>query len=444
VGFLVICVYIVSENRYLLMLDRAQAPPIADIGNLTVPPYELHHLQNGTPLYVVNMGTQEVVKLEIVFHAGRPFEHRQLAARATLSMLKEGCAEYDAAAIAEQIDFYGATLQTPYSLDSSNIALYTLNKYFDRVLPVVAAMLSSPQFPQKELDQFKQRNLVDLQVELSKTDVVAYRNITELMFGPTHPYGYNSNAATYEALTREDLIRHFSTHYVVGNCVMFLSGKVEAGMIRQIDDLFSRAIPVGKSEPSLPVVENLAPRKCYFPHPDRIQSAIRIGRRLFNRTHADYAGMYVLNTILGGYFGSRLMTNIREKKGYTYNIYSSLDPMRFDGAFFISTETDTRFVKDTLRQIYRELDKLRTAPVGEDELEMVRNYLLGGFLNMLDGPFNVADIYKTIILEDLPADYFENVVNTVRHITATTLQDLAQRYLQPADLWVVSVGEERP
>jgi zinc protease len=423
------------------MLDRTQAPPIADIGNLTVPPYELHYLQNGIPLYVVNMGTQAVVKLEIIFHAGRPYEHRQLAARATLSMLKEGCAEYTAAAIAEQIDFFGATLQTPYSLDSSNIALYTLNKYFDNVVPVVSAILSSPSFPQKELDQFKQRNLVDLQVELSKTDVVAYRNITELMFGSAHPYGYNSLASTYEALSREDLIRHYTDHYVAGNCIMLLSGKVEPGMIAQLDRLFSRAIPAGKSEPLFSLPEPLLPRKVHFSHPDRVQSAIRIGRRLINRTHPDYAGMYVLNTILGGYFGSRLMTNIREQKGYTYNIYSSLDPMRFDGAFFISTETDTKFVQDTLRQIYRELAKLRSEPVGEDELEMVRNYLLGGFLNMLDGPFNVADIYKTILLEDLPADYFIDVANTVRHITAVELRDLAGRYLQPADLWEVSVGE---
>ncbi len=422
------------------MPNRKKAPPIADISQLHVPPFEILRLSNGIPMYVVHMGTQDVVKIEVIFHAGRPFEHKALAARATLSQIKEGTERHDAAAIAETFDFYGATLQTPYSLDTSNIALYSLNKHFHKVLPLMAEILECPVFPQKELDTFIQRNQVDLQIELSKTDVVAYRKITELIFGENHPYGYNSYPETYAALQREDMVRHFQQHYVAGNCAIFLSGKIKPGMIALIDEHLSRAIRPGATQPYLPKVPDTAPQRIHVSHPDKVQSAIRIGRRLFNRNHPDYAGMYVLNTILGGYFGSRLMANIREEKGYTYNIYSSLDPMRYDGAFFISTETGTEFVKDTLNQIYQEMEILREELVEADELEMVRNYLLGGFLNMLDGPFNVADIVKTIVIEDLPEDYFQQVVHTVKCITPAELQALAQRYLLPAELWEVSVG----
>ncbi|MBX2929910.1 MAG: insulinase family protein [Saprospiraceae bacterium] len=422
------------------MPDRTQAPPTGDISQLQIPPYEVVTLSNGIPLYVVNMGTQEVVKLELNFHAGRPFETKHSVARATLSQLKEGTERRDGAAIAETLDFYGATLQTPYSLDTANLALYSLNKYFDKVLPVLAEILECPVFPQHELDTFIQRNQVDLQIELSKPDVVAYRKITELIFGESHPYGYNSYAETYAALRREDLMQHYREHFVAGNCSIFLSGKIEPGMIALIDEYLSKAIRPGKTEPNLPDMTQDAPQRLHLSHADTVQSAIRIGRRLFNRTHPDYAGMYVLNTIFGGYFGSRLMANIREEKGYTYNIYSSLDPMRYDGAFFISTETGTEFVKDTLIQVYHELEVMRNEPVEEEELEMVRNYLLGGFLNMLDGPFNVADIIKTIVVEDLPAGYFESIVHTVKNITAEELQRLAQLYLQPGDLWEVSVG----
>ncbi len=422
------------------MPDRTQAPPFADITHLHVPPFEIHTLSNGVPLYVVNMGTQDVVKIELVFHAGRPFEHKHLVARATLSQIKEGTPRYDSAAIAETLDFYGATLQTPYSLDTSNIALYSLNKHFHKVLPLMAEIIETPIFPQKELDNFIQRNQVELQVELSKTDVLAYRTVTELIFGSGHPYGYNSFPDTYSALQREDLERHFHQHFVAGNCAIFLSGKIQPDMIPMIDEHLSRAIRQGKTQPYLPEIAPTIPQRLHINHPDSVQSAVRIGRRLFNRNHPDYAGMYVLNTILGGYFGSRLMANIREEKGYTYNIYSSLDPMRYDGAFFITTETGTEFLKPTLKEIYEELEILREEPVESDELEMVRNYLLGGFLNMLDGPFNVADIIKTVIIEDLPADYFQQIVQSVRQIGPAELQALAQKYLQPADLWEVSVG----
>jgi len=422
------------------MPDRTKAPTIAEITHLQVPPYEIHHLSNGIPLYVVHMGTQDVVKIEVVFHAGRPFEHKRLVSRATLSQIKEGTIRHSSADIAETMDFYGATLQTPYSLDTSNVALYSLNKYFHKVLPLMAEIIEAPIFPQKELDSFIQRNQVDLQVELSKTDVVAYRTITELIFGENHPYGYNSFPDTYSALLREDLERHFQQHYVAGNCAIFLSGKIQPDMIPLIDDHLSRAIRQGKTSPYLPEIKSATPQRLHVNHPDSVQSALRIGRRLFSRTHPDYAGMYVLNTILGGYFGSRLMTNIREEKGYTYNIYSSLDPMRYDGAFFITTETGTEFLKDTIREIYEEIDILCEEPIESDELEMVRNYLLGGFLNMLDGPFNVADIVKTVIIEDLPSDYFQQIVQSVRQIGPADLQSLAQQYFQPADLWEVSVG----
>ncbi|HRF37777.1 MAG TPA: pitrilysin family protein, partial [Saprospiraceae bacterium] len=429
------------STKYLpLMLDRSTPPPIADISQLQLPPYRLIRLSNGIPLYVVDMGTQDVVKLEVIFHAGRPFEHKKLVARATLSQLKEGTLHRDGAELAELLDFYGATLQTPYSLDSSNIALYSLNKHFDKVLPLLSEMLECPVFPQKELESFIQRNQVDLQIELTKPDVVAYRHITELIFGDAHPYGYNSYPETYSALSREDMIRHFQEHFTAGNCSIFLSGKIQPGMTEMVDSHLGRVIPAGTSQPHLPPLPDVPPQRIHLPHPDKVQSAIRIGRRLFNRNHPDYAGLYVLNTILGGYFGSRLMTNIREEKGYTYNIYSSLDPMRYDGAFFIGTETGTEFVKDTITQIYNEIEILQQELVDDEEMEMVRNYLLGGFLNMLDGPFNVADIIKTVVVEDLPEDYFQTVVHTVKTITPEDLQQLAQRYLRPEDLWEVSVG----
>ena len=178
----------------------------------------------------------------------------------------------------------------------------------------------------------------------------------------------------------------------------------------------------------------------YITLPNTHQSSIRIGRKLFSRHHPDYKGLFVLNTILGGYFGSRLMANLREEKGYTYNIHSSLDAMRYDGYFYIGTEVGTQHTSATLEQIYLEMQKLQDTPISTDELEMVRNYLMGNFLTMLDGPFNVSEVAKTLVSDHIPLSFFESLVRTVQEIQAEELQLLAQKYLNKEEMWEVIVG----
>jgi predicted Zn-dependent peptidase len=171
-----------------------------------------------------------------------------------------------------------------------------------------------------------------------------------------------------------------------------------------------------------------------------LQTAIKIGRRLFDRHHPDFNGMVVLNTLLGGYFGSRLMTNIREKKGFTYNIYSTVDAYLLDGCFYIATEVSPEKSAAAVRAIFSEMKKLREKLVPEEELSMVRNYILGMMLNGLDGPINSSDMVRNQIVENQSPEHFEALVETVRSISAEALQALANQYLQPKDFWVVTVG----
>ena len=422
------------------MLNRTSPPPIRDVANLRLPDIQVHTLDNGMPLYEIQMGTQEVIKLEVVFQAGRPYEKKQLAARATSSLLREGTRSFSAAQIAEQTDFYGCSLSFPFNLDTSNIILYSLNKHFDKVMPILEEILSAPSFPEAELNAFIKRNQRRLEVDLAKNDILAYREITALIFGPTHPYGYNSFPETYSALKRDDLADHFKSLYNSSNCAAFISGRSSPDIIAMVNERLSRAIPRGEAAQASFQTSQEAPQAIKIKRPDTVQAAIRIGRRLFNRQHDDFLGMYVLNTILGGYFGSRLMGNIREDKGYTYNIYSTLDAMQFDGYFYVGTEVGNEFVEDTLRQIYFEIGQLQQEPVDTEELAMVRNYLMGNFLTMLDGPFNVSEVVRTLITEGLPLSFFETMAEAVSHITADELQQLAQRYLRREDMWEVVVG----
>lgn len=422
------------------MLNRVIAPEIQEIKNLKLPQPTIIHLDNGIPVCVTNMGTQDVVKLEVIFFAGRPFEDKKLVSRATASMLKEGTKNYTAAQIAELTDFYGGTLSVPVNLDTSNILLFSLKKHFDKLLPLVGEMLSVPVFPESELQLLKKRNQQKLQVDLTRNDVVAYRKVTEFIFGKDKPYGYNSQAEMYETLTVDDLKNHFNKNYVSENCKIFLSGKIDKETIGLVNKVLGQKIRKGERVRPDIDVHFEEPKQIKIQPPAPFQTAIRMGSRMIDKKHPDFKGFYVMNTVLGGYFGSRLMTNIREEKGYTYNIYSTIDSMLYDGCFYVGTEVGNEFTKATIEEIYKEFEALKTKLIDEGEMHMVRNYLLGNLLTSLDGPFNVSEIIKSHILEEIPLTEFEALVQTIKTISREEIRDLARKYLNKEQMWEVIVG----
>ena len=422
------------------MVNRKIAPPIKRIEKLHLPKPKKLRLSNGLRVHIIDMGTQDVLKLQLVFRAGRPFEKKKLIAKTTSRLLREGTTNFSSAAIAEQIDFYGATLSTPTNLDNSSLVFYTLNKHFETLIPLVTELLIAPTFPEDELTPYIDNTKRRLQVDLTKNDVVAYRKITEFIFGKHHPYGYNSDNRAYDNVRRADLVKHFKQHYNARNCELFISGRVTDEVIRLLDQHIGQ-LPVGRKSrlPKFKLTE-ATPEKRHIAIPNSMQTAIRIGKQMIGRKHPDFAGFTMLNTILGGYFGSRLMMNIREDKGYTYNIYSTQDTMLNDACFYVSTEVGNEFTAAATKEIYKEIDRLCNDLVPETELEMVRNYMLGNMLNMVDGPFHVADVIKTMVLNEVPFETFDTLIGIVNTISAQELRDLAQKYLQNQQMWEVTAG----
>jgi len=426
------------------MLNRKSAPVIHEVSHLTLPCPELVRLDNGIPLYVLDYPGQEIVKLEAVFRVGRPEEEKRLAARATSRLLREGTLQKTGAEIAEHLDFYGASVNIPTNLDTSSFSLFSVRKYAKEVIPTFAEMLQSPAFREDELENFRRTNIQELLVELEKGETVAYRKVTELIFGEHHPYGYNSMPEDYLAIQRSDLQQFYDTWYTPANCLLFASGRIDGEVLELINQHLG-SVPQG-ARPSAPARRSplpylpVVPKKVAVPLPGSLQTAIKIGRRLFDRNHPDFNGLVILNTVLGGYFGSRLMTNVREKKGFTYNIYSTVDAYLQDGCMYIATEVSPEKSAAAVRAIFSEMKKLREKPIPEEELSMVRNYILGMLLNGLDGPINSSDMVRNQIVENQTPEMFEAMVQTVRNISGEDLQALAQQYLQPNDFWVVKVG----
>lgn len=422
------------------MLNRKIAPTLQKIKDYKLPIAKTYTLDNGIKVYEVNEGEDEIIKLEIIFHAGRWHEDKKIASRATSSLLREGSKDRNAAVVAEHIDFYGGSIRFPSTLDTSHIQVYCMTKYLENILPVISEILENPLLPEKEFRQYIERSEQRLRVDLEKSDTVAYRQITEMIYGEQHPYGYNSEPKHFQELERGDLVKHYEKNYVSDNCLIMVSGKTQKNTIPLLNKYLGDSIRRGFSTKKDFVINPAKNLNWSFQKEDSLQSAIRIGKQLFDRHHPDYFKFFFLNTILGGYFGSRLMQNLREEKGYTYNIYSTVDAMLWDGYFMIGAEVHSEKQEAALKEIYSELKRLREEKVEEEELEMVRNYLLGTLLSAVDGAFNIADVTKTIILNELPQTYYQDLIQTIKSVTADDLQRLAQNHLQQESFYEVIVG----
>jgi len=425
------------------MPNRKERPPIQPLQRLQLPVIPTFTLSNGMEVLVINEGTQEVIKLEVLFTAGRPYEHKPLVSRVTGALLREGSRQYNAEQLAEQLDYYGSSVKAPVDMDCPSLVLYTLNKHLDQVLPLFSSLIQEPAFQEQELQQFIERQCQRMEVELSKPEVLAYRSITELLFGESHPYGYNSTSELFRDLNRQDVIRHYERCYQPASCKIIVSGHIgprEVELIRTTFASWTNTGPV--PEARLPAI-HYEPQQVLIEAPQAAQTAYRLGVRLVERGHPDYPELYLANTLLGGYFGSRLMTNIREDKGYTYNIYSTVDCMRFDGCWLISSEVGNEFSKETRQEVHNELEQLREELVEEEELLMLKNYLQGVLLSMLDGPFSIASVVKQLLLAGAPLSNFEYLVNQIQESRPEDLQRLFQTYWQPDAITEVWVGPEK-
>ena len=301
-------------------------------------------------------------------------------------------------------------------------------------------VIEGPTFPEAELEKFRANSIQKLKVEKAKSELVAYKAITECLYGKDHAYGYNSTEEIYRNLKREDLIEYYASNFGSENRTIILSGKITEDIREEVRGVFGKkhlkSTPICYQEPSFTPTRLIKRIKA----DDNLQCAIKIGCRLFKRNHPDFADMFILNTILGGYFGSRLMSSLREDKGYTYNIYSSVDMMIYDGYFNVSTEVGNEYLEKTLEGIYHEMEKLTTKKVESNELNMVRNYLSGNFLNMIDGPFKVAGMSKVIALNDLNFDFYRNLMDRIHTVTSEDLLSLAKKYFVKKNMLEIIVG----
>lgn len=425
------------------MLDRKTPPAIHDAieFDYILPAINQEQLANGIPLYWLNAGVQDVVEIDWVFPAGLWYEQKQAVSQAVAGLLKNGTSKRTAHQIHEALEFYGASLKVGPGNDYCSVTLHTLTKHLPHLLPIVYEILTDATFPQVEMDIHKQNTLQRLTVSLRQCDFVANQHIDAVLFGEDHPYGRYTKKETIENITREDLVAFYHKHYDLSAVKIFMAGNVGSTEVKALNEVFGKST-MSKAPASVEVhhIQQAADKKLSLINDaNGVQGAIRIGRLFPNRHHEDFAPTVVLNTLFGGYFGSRLMSNIREEKGYTYGIYSSLSPYAHGGSLSIHTEVGRDVIEPAVKEIYKEMQLLCDELADDEELLLVKNYLLGNLLGDLDGPFSILQRWRTLVLNGMTIENFNRNINIYKTITAKELQVLAQRYLQPQDYHEVVV-----
>lgn len=424
------------------MIDRKIAPPFQAITELTFPALQTTTLNNGQYLHRVNVGSQPAIKLEIIFEAGSKYQEKNSVAALTSKTLLGGTSKLNSFQLAEQFSQYGGFTEISQNAEQLSFVLYGLAHHLENFLPLIYEVLTDCTFPESEFETQKQIAGQQLQVSMEKTSFLANKAFKEELFGKKHPLGTFSSLEDIQAVEHHDVINFYEQRIKNQPFTIFLSGQFENSHIELINkSLGGLSVSSDFSKIQLAYPDTTT-KKLLIEKEGSLQSTIRIGRPMFTRKHTDYFPFVVTNTILGGYFGSRLMRNIREDKGFTYGISSSMIPMKTLGYFLIGTDVKGEFTQQTLDEIAKEIEILRSKLVSEDELTTVKNYIIGSVSGSINNAFDIADKYKMLIREELTKSYYEDFIKSINGVSAEQVKEMAIKYLDPTELTEVVVGRK--
>lgn len=421
-------------------MNRTLAPEYNPVKKLNLVSPQNITLDNGIPMYYFNAGSQDVLRIEVLLKAGSRYQSAPLIAHVVNNMLNEGTKSHTAVQIAETFEYYGAYLHTECDLDNASVVLYLQNKHLDYLIPLMLELLTEAIFPEHELKIYLENAKQKFLVNQQKVNYLARKHFAHALYGES-TYGFMVSEEHYNNVQHNLLIDFYKQFYCAENITLIISGKIGEKELKLINKVFTGIINGKKQEKSTLKLSDYKASKNHIPKKDAVQNAIRIGKVLFNKTHKDYFDFQVLNTVLGGYFGSRLMSNIREDKGYTYGIGSAIVSLEDSGYFFISTEVGADVSNAATEEIYKEIKQLIDEPVSEEELSLVKNYLAGTLLRSLDGPFALAEKFKAAHIFGFDMNYYNNMLHHIHNINPQRIQELATSYLQPDSLTEIVVGK---
>ena len=420
----------------MIPLDRTEAPPFQLSSDYSLARPEIFQLSGNQKLFAFRDLQQEAVKLELVFRAGKWHESKLGVSHFTSHMLSKGTHKKNSFQIAEGLDSLGAQLEISPGFDVMSLTLFTLRKNLLAALRIVVELLEEPSFEGEELRLLKEIFSQALRVNNEKTNVVASKEIRKAVFGISHPYGSSMEETDIEKIDRLDLQQFFHDHFSLHSA--FLIGRLSDEEVKEVVKIIPPLIALTKKEPTF---ENRPGVSYTITKPDSVQASIRLGKKCLPKTDSSaYFEAVMFNHILGGFFGSRLMKNIREEKGLTYGIYSSMNHFLRDNFWMIGAEVNQKNAGEAIQEIKSEIKILQEERISVRELDVAKNYFIGSWQSENSTLFSVADKIKNIYLWGLPDNFFSQMLGHIQRTTPAEIQSAANTYFDSSDLLEIRVG----
>lgn len=423
-----------------MILDRSKAPEFNVPEDFELlPPTEIQ-LSNGAKFFHIPTPGLDVVKIDVIGKGQRallPLD-QTLVSSFSLQMLQEGTKQKNAEEIAEFFDFYASEINSIYTYSHEGIGLLSTKKHLFTVLDLFISLFTEATFPLEMLEKRKSQRKLSFKLEREKTASRASQIFRKCLFGAQHPYGVETDEAYVDSVSREQLVSYYET-MLWQDIEIFATGNFDAKDLDILCLLFgqlpNRAV---SASVILPRIDTLL--AVTEPKETSVQSSIRIGNLSIPKTHSDFIPLSIFNTILGGYFGSRLIKNIREDKGHTYGIYSSLAEIGESNYWVIAADVQKAFYPEVIKEIYREIQLLTEVEIRDDELEVVRNYLIGQMLSQFSTSFDLMERFKAVHQSGMDYDYYAKKLAYLKTFKAEDILAVGQKYFSNPPFIEVVIG----
>lgn len=423
-----------------MALDRSKAP------NFNIPAdFELSSpvklsLSSGLNLYFFKTPGIDAVKLEVIGKSGRHHlsQEKILVPSFTLQLILEGTSDYSEEELSEFFDFHATETQPILSYTHEGLSILSTKRHLDTVIPRFVSLFSKAIFPLENLEKRKSQRKLSLKLEKEKSSSRSSQLFRTALFGADHLYGQEVNEGHIDLITPELLKEYYSKH-LWQDCEIFLSGDLEPS---QLDFLCGWLEKIPNRTNSTPYLDNpiQTTLKIHEDRKEALQSSIRMGGWSISKSHSDFHALSVFNTILGGYFGSRLVKNIREDKGHTYGISSSLVELGNYNYWVVGADVQKVFLDEVIQEVYAEINRLCTELVTDDELEILRNYLVGQMLTKFSSSFDLMDRFKSVHHSGLDFSFFRQKMDFLKSVNPQDLLRIGQTYFANPPFVEVSVG----
>jgi predicted Zn-dependent peptidase len=416
-------------------MNRKEAPELNQVEHISlVAPQIIREFP--VPFYFMKEIPNATSRIELYFNAGTINGKIGLAS-AVSGLLLSGTNVKNSTQIHTELDNLGAYTDISIGHESVIVTLYGLNEKLSEITSLFLDSILNADFKQKEIDELIADRKQKLKINFEKVSFLAQREFTKNLFFESN-YGRVIEEKDYDAISREEICDFHKNQYLNGLNKVVLVGEFSESEVVKIQDMLAPLCAI--TLPSF--TDSLTNNSGRFSvsKEGALQSSIRIGRILFTRKHADYIPFAILNTVLGDYFGSRLMSNLREDKGYTYGVNSMVSEYQNSGYFLIATDVAAEHRESALNEIRIELEKLQKELIQEHELELVKNYLLGHLLKSADGPYAMTDLYVHLQNYGFDEAYYNRYIQEINEISAEKLQECARKYLNWDDLTIVTAG----